>query len=120
MKRLLRVILSMTLLAVSAIGLVFIVWPRYQELSLLRAQIEASRERLESGQRTLVQLREAEGMVFAHAQDFEKADRAVPKDAGLPVLYEHIQQLGTGGTEVGRADKWNRRADLSGRTYGLL
>ncbi|MBI2098588.1 MAG: type 4a pilus biogenesis protein PilO [Candidatus Wildermuthbacteria bacterium] len=95
MKKLFRVILSVILLGVSLLGVVFFVWPRYQELASTRAQIDEGKTRLESGQRALAQLREVQKEVFSRQGDFEKIGKAIPQDQGLPVLYEHIQQLGT-------------------------
>ena len=95
MKRLFRFILSVILLTVSVLGLVFFVWPRYQEFSAARAEAEARRDRLESGQKALAQLRSIQEEVFARQADFDKLSKAIPQDQGLPVLYEHIQQLGT-------------------------
>jgi len=95
MKKLFRVILSVILLCVALFGVVFFVWPRYQELSMMRAQVAERKDRLESGQRILTQLRMLEAEVSARQGDFDKTDRAIPQDQGLPALYEHIQQLGT-------------------------
>ena len=93
MKRIFRIILSISFLGISSIGAVFFVWPKYQEYSLLRAQVQTREARLEGGERILAELKKAREEVVLHAEDFAKADEAIPKDAGLPVLYEHIQQI---------------------------
>lgn len=96
MNRLVYVILSVVLLII-AIGLgIFLVWPRYQEFSLLRSEIQEREGRLASGQQALTQLRQTQEAVLEHAEDFEKLAQAIPEDPALPALYEHIQQLGIG------------------------
>ena len=94
MKRIFRIIVSISFSGISFIGLVFLVWPEYQEYSSLKAQVASREARLESGDRTLTQLKKLQEEVVLHQEDFAKIDVAIPKDAGLPVLYEHIQQLG--------------------------
>lgn len=95
MKRLLRVIISVTLLCISLAAIVFFVWPAYQEFSLLRARVQEDKDRLERGQAALAQLREVQEQVLLRQEEFAKIDQAIPQDAGLPALYEHIQQLGS-------------------------
>ena len=94
MKRISRIIISISALGISLIGAVFLVWPEYQEYSLLKAQVETREARLEGGERILAELKKAREEVALHQEDFAKIDAAIPQDAGLPVLYEHIQQLG--------------------------
>ena len=94
MKRIFRVIISLTLFGISLVGAVFLVWPKYEEYASLKAQVRAREARLESGERALAQLAKTQKEVALHQEDFAKIDEAIPKDAGLPVLYEHIQQLG--------------------------
>ncbi len=94
MKSILRIIISISVLGISLIGAIFLVWPEYQEYSSLKAQVETREARLESGERTLAQLAKLQEEAVLHQEDFAKIDVAIPKDAGLPVLYEHIQQLG--------------------------
>lgn len=94
MKRIFRVILSVSLLGVSLIGSVFFVLPSYQEFAALRAQAEERRSRIERGKQALAQMRKVEQEVIAQQENFDKIDEAIPKDTGLPALYEHIQQLG--------------------------
>lgn len=93
MKRIFRVIISITLVGISLVGAVFLVWPKYQEYALLKAQVRAREARLESGERALAQLAKTQEEVVLHQEDFAKFDAAIPKDAGLPVLYEHIEHL---------------------------
>jgi len=94
MKKIFRVIISISVLGISLVGAVFLVWPEYQVYSSLKAEVQAREARLESGERTLDQLKKTQEEVVLHREDFAKIDEAIPKDAGLPVLYEHIQQLG--------------------------
>lgn len=95
MKRLARVIISVTILCISLAGAAFFAWPNYQEFSLLRARVQEDKDRLERGQEALAQLRKVQEEVLSRQEDFAKIDQAIPQDAGLPALYEHIQQLGS-------------------------
>ena len=94
MKRIFRVIISISVFLISLIGAVFLVWPEYQTYSSLKAQVEAREDRLKSGERTMTQLSKTQEEIALHQEDFAKIDEAIPQNAGLPVLYEHIQQLG--------------------------
>ena len=94
MKRIFRIIISVSMLVVALIGAVFLVWPEYREYASLKAQVQTREARLESGESVLAQLKKIKEEVELHEEDFAKIDVAIPKDAGLPVLYEHIQQLG--------------------------
>lgn len=94
MKRILRVIISVILLGASVITAVGFVWPKYQEYSLLKAQIEEKKDRLASGEQALDQLEKTQEMVSARQSDFDKLQAALPQDAGLPVVYDHVQKLG--------------------------
>lgn len=93
MKRIFRIIISVSVLGISLVGVVFLVWPKYQAYSFLKAQVEARKDRLERGERALAQLKKVQEEVDARREDFAKLDEAIPQDAGLPALYEHIQQL---------------------------
>ena len=94
MKSIFRIIVSISVLLISLIGAIFLVWPEYQEYSSLKAQVHVREARLESGERTLAQLAKSHEEVVLHQEGFAKIDAAIPYQAGLPVLYEHIQQLG--------------------------
>ncbi|HEY4509540.1 MAG TPA: type 4a pilus biogenesis protein PilO [Candidatus Paceibacterota bacterium] len=94
MTRIFRIIISIGILGVSLMGAVFLVWPEYQEYASLKAQIQTREARLESAEKVLAQLKKVQEEAALHEEDFAKIDVAIPKDAGLPVLYEHIQQLG--------------------------
>lgn len=93
MKRIFRMIISISFFGISCIGVVFLVWPEYQEYSALRAQVQVRETRLENGERRLAELKSVQQEIALHQEDFAKADEAVPRDAGLPVPYEHIQQI---------------------------
>ena len=94
MKRIFRIIVSIGFFGISVLGAVFLVWPEYQEYASLKAIIKEREARLESGDRVLANLEKMREEVVSHQEDFAKTDIAIPKDAGLPTLYEHIQQLG--------------------------
>lgn len=94
MKKIFRIVISASVLAIALIGAIFFVWPEYQEYSLLKTQIQTREARLENGERILAQLVKTQGEVLLHQEDFVKIDKAIPSRAGFPVLYEHIQQLG--------------------------
>ena len=94
MKRIFRVIISISLLGVSLVGLIFFVLPSYKEFVLLNAQVKEVRSRIEHEHQALAQLRNIEEDISAHQENFLKLERAIPIDAGLPVLYDHIQQMG--------------------------
>jgi len=94
MSKTLRVIISTSILGVSLMGAVLLVWPKYQEYSSLKTEVKAIEARVESSERTLAQLKETQKKAVLHQEDFAKIGRAIPKDAGLPVLYEYVQQLG--------------------------
>ena len=94
MKRIFRIIISVGTLVIALIGAVFLAWPEYREYASLKAQVQAREARLEIGERTLTQLKKIKEEVELHEEDFAKIDVAIPKDAGLPVLYDHIQELG--------------------------
>ena len=95
MKRIFRVIISISLLCAFLVGLVFFVLPSYQEFAVLNAQVKEMRSRIEHGRQALTQLRRVDEGISAHQENFIKLERAIPIDAGLPVLYEHIQNMGT-------------------------
>jgi len=95
MKRIFRVIISISLLFVSLVGMVFFVLPSYEEFAVLNAQVKATRSRIELGRQALTQLRSVKEEISVHQQNFDKLGQAIPSDAGLPALYEHIQQMGT-------------------------
>ena len=94
MKRIFRIIISISVLVIAVITAVFLVWPEYREYASLRAEVQAREARLESGESVLAQLKKTKEEVELHEEDFVKIDEAIPKDAGLPVLYGDIQQLG--------------------------
>lgn len=94
MKRIFRVLISIVLLAASLLAAVFLVWPKYQEYSSLKAQIAEEKDRLEHSEQALAQLKKTQEAVSARQSDFDKLKEAIPQDAGLPVVYDHIQQLG--------------------------
>jgi len=94
MKRVFRVIISISLLCASLVGLVFFVLPSYEEFAVLSAQVEEMRGRMKHGTQALTQLRRIEEDISAHQENFGKLERAIPTDEGLPILYEHIQQMG--------------------------
>ena len=95
MKIIFRVIISISLLCGSLVGFVFFVLPSYEEFVVLNAQVKEMRSRIEHGRQALTQLRKIEEDMSAHQGNFNKLERAIPMDEGLPVLYEHIQQMGT-------------------------
>jgi len=95
MKRIFRVIISVSLLFVSLVGVVFFVLPRYEEFVVLNAQVKETRSRIELGRQAMTQLWSVEERMSVHQENFDKLDQAIPSDAALPVLYEHIQQMGT-------------------------
>jgi len=96
MKKIFRIIISISLFCIALIGVLFLVWPSYEEFSTLRSQVQETKNRLEHGERILAQLKKVEEEVSAHQEDFAKIQEAIPEDAGLPVLYDHIKELGTG------------------------
>ena len=93
MNRIFRIIASVALLAIAIAVAVLFVWPKYQEFAQMRTDIAERKDRLSSGQAALAKLRIIEGEVSARQGDFDKAEKAIPKDQGLPALYEYIQQL---------------------------
>ena len=93
MKKIARILISFALLATSLAGILFWVWPNYQEFSSIKTQIETFKNRLEQGQHALVELKKVETQIQKHQEDFAKIQQAVPHDVALPALYDHIQQL---------------------------
>ncbi len=89
-----RIIISLVVLGIALAGIIFLVWPSYQEFASLRTQLRAARERLEQGEEALVKLKAVEVEAQEHEEDFAKIAQAVPKDVALPALYDHVQQLG--------------------------
>lgn len=93
--RSLRIIVSIFLL-VASLGLgLLLLWPTYQELSQLRAQVKEVRERLERGEAVVSQLKEVRGQVEMHQEDFAKMSIGVPQEVRLPAVYDLVQDLGS-------------------------
>lgn len=94
MTRLFRIIVSVSVLLTSAVGAVFFVWPEYREYAALKAEVKTREARLQSAEKALAQLKKIQAEAVLHREDFAKIETAIPKDAGLPVLFDHLQQLG--------------------------
>ncbi|GEM_PF-2749627 len=120
MKRIFRVIISVVLLGASLIGVVLLVWPKYQDYSLLKAQIEEKKDRLERGEQVLSQLKKTQETVSARQSDFDRLEGAIPQDAGLPAVYEHIHQLGIGSGLVMTSIEGTTSEDLERKVATLV
>ena len=88
-----RLILPIVFIFISVIGAAFFILPRYQDLAEVRDDIKEREERVEEGDRTLAQLREFRRLVEAHEEQFEKLEKAVPRQTALPAVYHSLQEI---------------------------
>lgn len=119
MEKIVRVLISLIVLGIALAGAVFLVWPRYQEFSSLRMQVQAARDRLKQGEQTLQALRAVEAKVQEHEEDFAKLAQAVPQDGALPALYDHIQKLGVSSGLLLRSLEGQEQGEQEGRLVAL-
>lgn len=70
----------------------FLIWPKYQELALVQAEIERQSSELRNRESYLEDLRSVSSKLEEHKDNFSKIDSALPSEISLPSLFNFIQQ----------------------------
>lgn len=87
---------SITIIAVSLlisiIMAAFLVWPKYQEFSNLKNQLEQKRTKLENQNRYVQQLEAADAKLQEKEELVSKVNSALPIGPDIPSLLEFLQE----------------------------
>lgn len=93
MKAISFLISGMFVIAAFAGGFLFL-WPAYQELAQLQAEVHELEERVSKGGEISARLREVRRQAQGFQEEFDKVDRALPQELSLPGVYHTLEQLG--------------------------
>jgi len=108
MMRIFPVILSALFLALAVVGILFLVWPKYQGFAEVRKDIAEHGERIQKGEEVSVQLREMKRAIEGKRENFGKIDIAIPSEVAVAGAYHEIQQMAQAAelilTSVGGGD----------------
>lgn len=86
-------LLIFILVGVSAlVGLLF-TWPAYQDMRLMRSDIQKRRQEYETREAYYTTLREAKSRLQERAAEIARLDAAIPNEQGLPALYGMLQAM---------------------------
>lgn len=74
-----------------ALGLLlFVVWPKYQELSDLNQEVQRTEERVEKSKDYVDKLNDLSGKLDEHSKQMKKVNSALPEKPGIPSLLDFL------------------------------
>jgi len=76
----------------SLLLIVFVVWPKYQELQDLNEKVAQQRINLEKSEKYISNLEDLDSRLKDHKGQLEKIEMALPSEAGLPSLLNFVYQ----------------------------
>lgn len=87
-----KVFVSATFLILSIIIAVFLVWPKYQELSVLNVRIKEREQDIKAKEEDLKYLRNISSELVKYEQNLKKIDSALPSFLSIPSLFYFLQK----------------------------
>lgn len=92
MSRLLPII-SISLLVLLILGVVFLWWPKYQNFSDLKAELEKKERELEKKREYFTNLEALSKRLEGYPEELAKIDSALSVDPSIPALFNFIQKV---------------------------
>lgn len=87
-------IIIITICLIAAVGLViFLVYPKYQDLAFLRKQLKQKGEEFSSRQEYFSEVNRVSEELNNYQEELEKIDSALPEDPSLPEIYDYFQKV---------------------------
>lgn len=86
---------SILIFFVTALGVVFMVWPRYETLLVSQAEFKQKEFELQNQQEYIRSLQELKGKVDSKSEQIAVVEESLPDTASLPLLYELLGTLGS-------------------------
>jgi len=88
------VVIIICLLLTLAIGF-FALYPKYQELTLLKNQIKGKKEELQFREEYLNELSKASNELKKYEEQLKIIDATLPSESSLPLLFDFLQKAGS-------------------------
>jgi Tfp pilus assembly protein PilO len=86
-------ILPFLFLGAAGLGAFVFVWPKYQDLRSVQAEVAEHRERIKAGEEVLESLRGTKQEIERRRENFQKIRVAVPEEVAVAGVYHEIQRM---------------------------
>jgi len=87
------IVVSVFLFIILILGAIFLFWPKYQELSSLKIELEKKKVELKQKEEYFASLNALREKLVDYEEELVKVDSALPSNPSTPVLFYNIQQI---------------------------